>query len=93
MYNCIAIKEILEYSGSISMICKWAQELLGYNFSIIHQSSTMMLDVDTLSRRYGNLIGTHLKYVISFNLAKCIFLSDRVEYVGHDILKDGTTSA
>lgn len=33
------------------------------------------------------------KYRCSFNLAKCVFLLDRLEYVGHDILKDGTTLA
>ena len=33
MCDCSAIKEVLEYDGTIHMICRWAQELLGYNFS------------------------------------------------------------
>ena len=58
--DCAAIKEILEYSGSISMICRWAQKLLGYQFTVIQRSSKMLGDVDTLSRKYGLLICSHL---------------------------------
>ena len=28
--DCAAVKEILEYEGNISQICRWTQELLGY---------------------------------------------------------------
>ena len=31
MCDCKAVREILEYSGVIDMICRWAQELLGYH--------------------------------------------------------------
>ena len=34
-----------------------------------------------------------VKYRASFKLSKCFFLQERVEYVGHDILYDGTTTA
>ena len=34
--DCSAIKEVLEYDSSISMICRWAQELLGYQFTVVH---------------------------------------------------------
>ena len=51
--------EILDYEGPIPMICRWAQELLGYNFTVVHRPNRMMVDVDALSRRYGSLITTH----------------------------------
>ena len=57
--DCSAMTEILEYDGPIAMICRWAQELLGYNFTVVHRPSRMMIDVDALSRRYGTLITTH----------------------------------
>ena len=59
MCDCSAVKEVLEYNGSIPMICRWAQELLGYNFTCIHRSARMMVDVDALTRRFGSLITTH----------------------------------
>ena len=60
MCDCSAVKEILEYDGSISYICRWAQELLGYHFSCIHRSDKMMGDVDSLTRRFGTTIAIHL---------------------------------
>ena len=57
--DCSVVKEILEYEGSIPMICRWAQELLGYQFSVIHRHKRMMADVDALTRRVGPLIATH----------------------------------
>lgn len=58
--DCSGIKEVLNYSGSIHMICRWSQELLGYDFTIIHRPASMMVDVDSLSRRYTKPIATHL---------------------------------
>ena len=55
------MKEILEYNGNISMVCFWAQELLGYYFSILHRSKSMMGDVDAISRRFGPLIAFHIR--------------------------------
>ena len=57
--DCCTIKEILEYSGSIPMICRWAQELLGYQFSVIHRNKRVMIDVDALTRRFGSIILSH----------------------------------
>lgn len=45
------------------MICRWAQELLGYQFGVIHRHNRMMADVDALTRRFGHLLATH--YCIS----------------------------
>ena len=48
--DCLAIKEIIDYTGSIPVICRWAQELLGYEFTVIHRPHKMMMDVDALLR-------------------------------------------
>ena len=60
MCDCIAVKEILEYNGSIHMVMRWSQELLGYHFTIIHRLAAMMADVDGLTRRFGAPISTHI---------------------------------
>lgn len=60
MCDCSAVKEVLEYDGSISYICRWAQELLGYHFACIHRSNKMMIDVDSLTRRFGKCIASYL---------------------------------
>ena len=59
MCDCSAVKEILEYDGNISYICRWAQELLGYHFSCIHRCNKMMGDVDSFTRRYGTSIAAY----------------------------------
>ena len=41
------------------MVCRWAQELLGHQFTVVHRSNRMMVDVDSLTRRYGPLIAMH----------------------------------
>ena len=43
------------------MVYRWTQELLGYHFSILHQSDRMMRDVDTISRRFGPLISVYIR--------------------------------
>jgi len=58
--NCSAMKELLEYDGSIAMISRWAQELLGCHFTVIHRPARMMRDVDGLTRRFGPLITRHI---------------------------------
>jgi hypothetical protein len=60
--DCSAIKEILEYTGSIHVVRRWAQELLGYHFAVIHRSAHMMMDVDALSRRYEGLVLKYMHY-------------------------------
>ena len=42
--DCMAVQEILEYNGNIHVICRWAQELLGYNFTVLHRPAKMMAD-------------------------------------------------
>jgi len=58
--DCSAVKEVLDYTGDIPLIKRWAQELLGWHFTIIHRSNRMMRDVDSLTRRYGKTIATHI---------------------------------
>ena len=48
--DCCSTKAIFDYSGSQSLIRRWAQELLGYNFTTLHRPSAMMKDVDAISR-------------------------------------------
>ena len=60
MCDCSAVKEILEYNGSSHQLRRWCQELMGYNFAIIHRKVRMMRDVDALSRRFGKAITLHV---------------------------------
>ena len=57
--DCSAVKEVLEYKGTIHMVCRWSQEMLGYNFTVVHRESRMMEDVDALSRIYDSDTATH----------------------------------
>ena len=41
------------------MVQRWAQELLGYHFTVLHRPQSMMVDVDALTRRFGPLIAHH----------------------------------
>ena len=51
------------------MLSRWDQEHLGYHFSVIHWRAGMMIDVDTLCRRYGGLLAQHI--LIASILPKC----------------------
>ena len=42
------------------MVCQWAQELLGYHFTIVHRINKMMVNVDDLTWRFGHLISHHI---------------------------------
>ena len=48
--DCSAIKEVLEYNGIIHQLKRWSQELLLFEFFIIHRPRKMMKDVDAISR-------------------------------------------
>ena len=54
------VKEILEYDGNIVMVRRWSQELLGYDFAVVHLPNIIMTDVDALSRLYKKIITTHV---------------------------------
>ena len=56
IFDCIAVKEILEYTGSIHQLHRWSQERLGYEFANIHRAASIMKDVDGLSRHIDVLI-------------------------------------
>ena len=56
MCDCMAIKEILEYIGDSHQLRRWCQELMGYDFSVIHRCELMMRDVDALTRRFGKAV-------------------------------------
>ena len=60
MCDCSAVKEILEYNGSSHQLRRWCQELMGYNFAIIHRKERMMRKVDTVSRRFRKTITLHV---------------------------------
>ena len=65
----IAVKEVLEYTGSIHQLRRWSQELLGYEFAIIHPAASMMKDVDGFSRRVDVLIHRYLIQASRMHLA------------------------
>ena len=50
---------MLEYNGTIPLVYRWAQELLGYQFTIVHRPNRTMADVDSLTCCYGPLIAMH----------------------------------
>ena len=54
--DCVAVKEISEYTGNIHQLQCWSQELFGYEFAIIHSVTSMMKDADGLSRYIDVLI-------------------------------------
>ena len=54
------IHKILEYEGHIHMLCRYSQQMLAYNFTCIHIPSTMMRDVDALSRMHDPLVAAHV---------------------------------
>ena len=58
--DCSAIKEVLEYDGSIHRLKRWAQELLAYKFVCIHRPNKMMKDVDSICRHIDPLIHRYL---------------------------------
>ena len=60
MCDCSAVKEVLEYEGTISYIYRWSQELLGYHFACIHRHNCMMADFDSLTRKYTKSIAQYL---------------------------------
>ena len=50
----------MEYSDNIRHLRRWSQELLGYEFTIIHRVARMMKDVDGSSRHIDVLIHRYL---------------------------------
>ena len=55
------MKEILEYNGTINMVRCWTQELLEYQYSILHRCDRMTRGVDAISRRFGPSIVMHVR--------------------------------
>ena len=43
------------------MVYRWAQDLLGYHFIILHCSDCMIKDVDIILRRFGPTIVPHIR--------------------------------
>ena len=60
MCNYKEVQEVVEYTGSITIVQRWAQELLGYHFTVIHQSEKMMGYFDALTQRFGNNFSVYL---------------------------------
>ena len=58
--DCSDIKKVLEYNVSIRQLKHWSQDLLAYEFDIIHQPNKMMKDVDAISRYIDPLINQYL---------------------------------
>ena len=60
MCDCTSVQEVVEYNESILVVQRWAQELLGYNFTVIHRREKMMGDVDALTRRFEENFSVYL---------------------------------
>ena len=67
--DCIAVKEILEYTGSIHQLRRWSQELFGCELAIIHREASIMKDVDGLSRHIHILIHRYFTQASRMRLA------------------------
>ena len=55
--------------GNILLNLRWSQELLGYEFAIIHGATSMMKDVDGLSRHIDIPIHRYLTQASSMHFA------------------------
>ena len=90
MCNCNTIKEIIEYDGNIHQLKRWTQELLAYEFVIIHRVASMKKNVDSISRCVSPLVHqynmtdvrlhsedvTQCPFAYSFDVfARCISIS------------------
>ena len=81
IFECFGMKNILEYDDNISIVCHWAQGIVWYHFNIIHGSKRMMLDVDTISCRFGPLISQHI------HISTILLIDDRVHwYVAYSLI-------
>ena len=70
--HCSAMNEILDYDGGqIHVVRRWAQELLGYHFSVIHRPAHMMADADALSHCYFGLVCQYILYAAQLSAAGC----------------------
>ena len=59
MCNCSTMKEILEYDGKITMVCRWVPKILAYSLSVLHWPCRMMIDVVSLTFLFGPQIIPH----------------------------------
>ena len=86
MCDCSAIKEILEYNGSIYQVKRWSQELLAYEFIIIHRPRKIMKNTDAISRYIDPIINKFLvvsllvplSYInlMYFSIVRTLFMSE-----------------
>ena len=60
IFDSKSIKEMSKYTRSIHQLRHWSQELVDYSFSIVHSSTAMMKDGDTLFRKTQSLIHQYL---------------------------------
>ena len=69
IFNCIAVKEILEYTKSIHHFQRWSYERFDYEFAKIHRAADMMKDLDDLSLHIYILIHRYFTQASSMRLA------------------------
>ena len=66
--DCNTVKEVLYYEGPLHQVCRLAQELFGYHFTVIHRPARMMADVDALNRFHEPLIAEYEQQLHSANI-------------------------
>ena len=54
------MKKVLEYEGTIPIVCRLAQEPLSYNFTIVHRSNRIMVYVDAVTFNFVHTISHHI---------------------------------
>ena len=60
LYDCSAIKEVLENNGSIYQLKRLSQEHLAYEFVCLHCPKKIMKDVDGVCRHISPLVHQYL---------------------------------
>ena len=63
MCDCKPLSKVLEYDGDIAMVFYLDQEILGYYFSVVHRPARMMIDIDSLPWKFGNLTTKYIQVV------------------------------
>ena len=84
--------KVVKYSSD-SVIIMDGKEITTSSKSIIDDIILWCFHEELVIMYFECVCTVFRKYHVSFKLLKCKFLSNRVEYVGHDLLRNNITPA